>query len=74
MEVLGMFYFYLLTQHHSGKQLHTKQKQLHLIERTAKERGISLLELKAIGYWLTQQEKTLVHGEHLLVPLSKGGK
>jgi len=74
LNILGTIYFHLLTQHHSGEQGYIKHKQRRLIERTAEERDISLLELKAIGYWIVQQEWNLVQSEYRLMPQSKSGK
>jgi hypothetical protein len=34
-----------------------------LIEEVAKERGISLIELRIIGYWVIQKERNLIKDE-----------
>ncbi|SET38708.1 hypothetical protein SAMN05216389_11057 [Oceanobacillus limi] len=58
-ELLGCFYCYIQDKIEQGVHLKTMNFENHLIEEVAKKRGISLIELRIIGYWFIQKEKNL---------------
>jgi len=63
-ELLGTFYCYLLSQVNKGGYQRVIHEKLQLIERTARKRGMTPIELRIIGYWAIQREKNLTKDEN----------
>ncbi|WP_156291734.1 hypothetical protein [Oceanobacillus salinisoli] len=62
-ELLGCFYFYIHKNIDKGINVNTLLHEKAFIEKEAEKRGISLIELRIIGYWITQKEKNLTKNE-----------
>ncbi|MFD2045238.1 hypothetical protein ACFSTA_16255 [Ornithinibacillus salinisoli] len=63
-ELLGCFYCYIQEKLHQGVHVKTMQYENALIKKVAKKRGISLMELRMIGYWVMQKERNLTEDEN----------
>ncbi|WP_163970980.1 hypothetical protein [Oceanobacillus halotolerans] len=63
-ELLGCFYCYVMDRLNQGNHLKLLNYERQLIEKVAKKRGISLLELRIIGHWFIQKEVNLVKEEN----------
>lgn len=63
-ELLGTFYCYLLSQMSNGQHQRIIHEKVQLIEHTARQRGITPVELRIIGYWVIQREKNLTKDEN----------
>ncbi|MUK88396.1 hypothetical protein GMD78_08335 [Ornithinibacillus sp. L9] len=63
-ELLGCFYCYIQEKINKGVLINTMLFEKHLIEKEAKSRGISLIELRIIGYWFIQKEMNATEDEN----------
>jgi len=62
-ELLGAMYCYLLNQLKDKEQLCIMQ-QIELIENIARNRDISAIELRILGYWVIQREQNFTKDEN----------
>ncbi|MEN2769073.1 hypothetical protein [Ornithinibacillus xuwenensis] len=62
-ELLGCFYCFTLDKIEKQMNVSNMLYENSLIEKVAKERGISLIELRIIGYWIIQKERNLIKDE-----------
>jgi hypothetical protein len=62
-ELLGCFYCFILERLNKGENRSRMLFELSQIEKVAKEREISLLELRIIGKWFIEKEMNHTHHE-----------
>ncbi|GGA88003.1 hypothetical protein [Ornithinibacillus halotolerans] len=68
-ESLACFYVFVQKKLRQGDHLNRMLFENNLIEKVAKERGISLLELRIIGEWYIQKES-----HHTIEEINKSGE
>ncbi|WP_042145464.1 hypothetical protein [Paucisalibacillus sp. EB02] len=62
-ELLGCFYCFVEKKIKNGENLGRMLFEMNQIEKVARERGISLLELRIIGHWFIQKENNITKHE-----------
>jgi hypothetical protein len=62
-ELLGCFYCFVQEKIKKGENVSQMLFEMRLIEKVARERCISLIELRIIGHWVIRKEINLTKGE-----------
>jgi hypothetical protein len=62
-DLLGCFYCFVEKKIQSKEHISRMLFEMNQIEKVARDRGISLLELRIIGHWFIQKEINLTKHE-----------